>query len=98
MNLHQYPTRLKSKTSGMFLMLRRVEFLLTELAIREEKALSTMVKVVGKILWRSSFNYFFLFAHLFFSVLEKDFKTAEFNGTHNIYSKSCFLSAHSISQ
>jgi hypothetical protein len=29
------------------------------------------------------FHFFFLFAHLFFSVLEKDFKTAEFNGTHN---------------
>jgi hypothetical protein len=62
MNLHQYPTRLKAKTSGMFLMLRRVELILTELATRAEKALSAMVKVVGKFLPLS----FFYFLHFFF--------------------------------
>jgi hypothetical protein len=39
-------------------MLRRVEFILTELAKRAEKALSAMVKVVGKILWRRT-SFFF---------------------------------------
>jgi hypothetical protein len=79
MNLHQYPTRLEAKTSGMFLMLRRVEFPLTELATRAEKALSAMVKVVGKILWRRTSFIFLFFALFIFSVLEKDFTSAEFN-------------------
>jgi hypothetical protein len=83
MNLHQYPTRLKAKSSGMFLMLRRVEFILTELATREEKALSTMVKVVGKILWRCTSFIFFIFCTFLFFGPGKNLKTAEFNGSHN---------------